>query len=643
MSPHPPLWLAVAFPGLGLALHTRSQPRGEPRPLALVQDGRVLACNAEAEDCGVVPGQRTASALALCPSLRFLEHRPAEEAHLLRQLAEACIAVTPTVVLCPPHGLLLEVGGCLRLFRGQAALRKALRRALKPFAVPAVLAQAPTPKAALALVKSEQAEASLQVMTAADDASDTAHLKERAPSGRPALCIKASQQSARGTREPKDTTADSRRSHAPTQASFSELGDAAPPPALRDYLPLLRAVPVTALPWDEVLQKKLAALHLHTLGDLFDLPRAALSKRLGVAATRYLAQLEGALPDPQTPITIAEEFEATLFFLDGVSQVEGLRFPMKRLLDDFCRFLRQRQLSCARFSWRLAHQDKSRQQIVIGSSRGEPQAARFMQLTELKLEHVLLSAPVEALTLQAREFQPQSDTRLALLPEPGEEDGKALELLDRLRARLGAEACQQIVPGNALRPEAEQQLGAQSSEKKAAQRPGAERRAEPAPSRRGTGTSFGHEAETLSAPARSRAAPPTSHVARPQEVSSGSTRVDTASSSAPENVLVDHHHGSMQQEAALAIDGHPGPALFSETPLRPFWLWPQPQPVRVVDGRLWWQGAFTLLSRPERIALPWWEDGDTRDYYLARHDNSVHYWIYFSREQQAWFCHGVFG
>lgn len=646
MSPHPPLWLAVAFPGLGLALHTRSQPRGEPRPLALVQDGRVLACNVEAEDSGVAPGQRTASALALCPSLRFLEHRPVEEARLLRQLAEACIAVTPTVVLCPPQGLLLEVGGCLRLFRGQAGLRKALRRALKPFALPAVLAQAPTPKAALALVKSAQAAASLQVMTAADAASETAHQKKSAPlAGRPAAAFaEAAEQSARSTREPHGTATNRRRAHAPTQASFAELGDAAPSPALRDYLPLLRAVPVTALPWDEALQKKLAALHLHTLGDLFDLPRAALSKRLGVAATRYLAQLEGALPDPQVAITVAEEFEATLFFLDGVSQVEGLRFPMKRLLDDFCRFLRQRQLSCLRFSWRLAHQDKSRQQIFIGSSRGEPQAARFMQLTELKLEHVVLSAPVEALTLQAREFQPQSDTRLALLPEPGEEDGKALELLDRLRARLGAEACQQIVPGNALRPEAEQRLGIPSAEKKAAPRLGTERRTEPAPPRRGVGTPSGREAETLSAPARSRAVPQATHVMRPQEVpASGGTRSGTVSNLPPGDAPVDRHHATAPHEATLMTDGHPGPALFPETPLRPFWLWPQPQPVRVMDGQLWWQGAFTLLSRPERIALPWWEDGDTRDYYLARHDNGVHYWIYFSREQQAWFCHGVFG
>lgn len=505
-APQPPLWLALAFPDLGLAVHTRAQPPGAaPRPLVLVAEGRVLACNTEAANAGVAPGQRTAGALALCPPLRFLDVQPAEEARLLRQLAETCIAVTPTVVLAPsqglPHALLLEVGGCLQLFRGPAGVTKQLRRCLKPLGVHTVLAQAPTPKAALALVASDQAEASLLL-----------------------------------------------------------------PGGMRDYLPLLRAVPARALPWEPALQKKLEALHLRTLGDLLALPRAALSKRLGVTATRYLAQLLGELPDPQQAITVAEDFEATLFFLDGISHVEGLRFPMKRLLDDFCRFLRQRQLSCSRFQWRFSHFDKSRQQLAIASARGEPQAARFMHLSELKLEHFRISAPVESLTLSAREFQPQSDTRLALLPEPGQEDGKALELLDRLRARLGTEACQLVGAVNSLWPEREQRMG-----------------------------------NTLS---KSAMAQPLL-LPKPQPTS---------------------HHPQTPQ-----------------TPQRPFWLWPEPKALRLVDGQLWWEGAFALLIRPERIALPWWEDDDTRDYYLARHDNGGHYWLYFSQREQAWFCQGLFG
>ncbi|MDP2227145.1 MAG: DNA polymerase Y family protein [Moraxellaceae bacterium] len=483
------LWLAVAFPDLGLAVHTRAQPpEVNARPLALVRDGRVLAGNAVAMAAGIQPGQRTAGAMALCPVLRFLEQLPEEEARLIKRLADSCIAVTPTVVLSPPHTLLLEIEGCLQLFRGLAGVLRQLRRGLRQIEMTYTLALAPTPKAALALVPSAQADASL------------------------ALPLPITHQTCRE---------------------------------------LLAPVPVAVLPWPEPLQRKLAALHLASLGELLALPRAALSKRLGTDCTRYLAQLLGELPDPQTPIIVAEDFQETLFFLDGISQVDGLRFPMKRLLEDFCRFLRQRQWSCARFQWRFAHQDKSRQSLIIASSRGEPQAARFMQLTELKLEHVRISAPVEAITLIATEFHPQSDTRLSLLPDPGQEDTKALELLDRLRARLGAEACQCLHVVDTHRPEAAQHL------------------------------------------------------------------TTTAATAQP-------------------------PTQPDSTP-RPFWLWPEPKPVRVMEGQLWWQGALTLLSRPERISLPWWEASDTRDYYLARHDNGAHYWVFFSWEQHRWFCHGLFG
>jgi len=483
------LWLAIDIPALALAVHTRGQrPGATPPPLAVMLEGRVLACNAEAASEGVMAGQSTVSALALCASLRFLVQLPQEESLLLRQLAEACFALTPSVVLAPPCSLVLEVGGCLQLFGGQAGLYKQLHKRLRHFDLAMVLAQAPTPKAALLLAQSPQADATLRLPL---------------------------------------------------------------PLAMDACLPLLQQVPVACLPWapDLDLHKKMQRLHIQTIGDLLALPRAALTKRLGVAVTNYIAALLGEIPDPQTPLKPAEDFQASLYFLDGISHTEGLRFPMKRLLDDFCRFLRQRQLSCSRFHWRFSHFDKSRQQLLIASARGEPQAARLMRLSELQLENFRISAPIESITLEAREFQVQTDTRLALLPEPGQEDEQALELLDRLRARLGPDACQRLSPKNCLRPEREQGMGSEFTA----------------------------------------------------------------------NVIA----GSRAR--------------------RPFWIWPEAKAMRVMDGQLWWQGAFTRLAGPERIVLPWWEDGDSRDYYVARHDNGGHYWIYFSAKTQAWFCQGLFG
>lgn len=482
------LWLALDLPDLALAVHTRGQPVGESRPLAVVVEGRILTVSPVAAQAGIAPGQSTASALALCPTLRFLERLPEAEAALLAQLAEACFALTPTVVLAPPRSVLLEVGGCLKLFRGQAGLMKQVQKRLRHFGVPLRLGQAPTPKAALLLAQSPQAEASLRLPV---------------------------------------------------------------PLPMSACLPLLQRVPLSCLPWEAELHKKLQRLQFDTLGDLMALSRPALSKRLGTAATQYLARLLGELPDPQTPLKPADTFSASLFFLDGISQVDGLLFPMKRLLTDFCQFLRQHQWSCSRFIWKLHHQDKSRQQILISSALGDPNSARFLSLTELKLEHVQLSAPIEVLTLEAIEFQVQHDTRLSLLPDPGQEDGSAIELLDRLRARLGHDACLRLSPRHEHRPEAAQKA---------------------------------------------------------------------------------------------ARDFLPGDVVQLATKTRrPTWLWPEAKALRVIEDKLWWQGELELLEGPERLCLPWWEDGDTRDYYLARHSNGGHYWLYFSHNNESWFCQGLFG
>lgn len=478
------LWLALDIPQLALAVHTRGQPSDEQPPLAVVIEGRVLSCNTPAADTGVQARQSTASALALCPTLRFLERQEEAEKNLLAQLAEACFALTPTVVLAPPCSVLLEVGGCLQLFRGLTGLRKQLMRRLRQFAVKIAVAQAPTAKAALLLAQSDQGPASAELPATA---------------------------------------------------------------TLPDYLPLLRQVPLFVLPWEADAQKKLQRLHFRYLGELLDLPRPALSKRLGVTATRYLAATLGEIPDPLPPLQPRETFSSSLYFLDGISHSDGLLFPMKRLLNEFCQFLRQRQWTCTRFYWRLRHQDKSRQQILISASRGEPQVARLLSLTELKLENFSISAPIESLTLEAVEFQAQSDTRLSLLPEPGQEDAQALELLDRLRARLGNDACLRVQAQDEHRPEAMQKM-----------------------------------------------------------------RPELSTSAAP--------------------------TTNSE---RPFWLWPEAKSIRIVDGKLWWQGELSIVSGPERILLPWWETKDERrDYFIARHSNGGHYWIYFSEKTMEWFCQG---
>ena len=82
-------------------------------------------------------------------------------AAVLERLALRAERYTPRVSLEPPDGLLLEVKGSLHLFAGVAGLRLAITDECRRLGLPAVVAFAPTPRAALSLARAGRAYAVL--------------------------------------------------------------------------------------------------------------------------------------------------------------------------------------------------------------------------------------------------------------------------------------------------------------------------------------------------------------------------------------------------------------------------------------------------------------------------------------------------
>lgn len=141
------LWLALHFPLLPLEALPLRQPSS-----AVVARGRVLACDAVAVSAGVAPGQKLSTALGLLPGLVVCERDPASEARSLFDLACWGGRFTPAVSLRPP-ALLLEIGGCLRLFGGLGNIVDAVRAGCAEQGWTATSAVAPTPLGALWLAR----------------------------------------------------------------------------------------------------------------------------------------------------------------------------------------------------------------------------------------------------------------------------------------------------------------------------------------------------------------------------------------------------------------------------------------------------------------------------------------------------------
>ncbi|MBL8534474.1 MAG: DNA polymerase Y family protein [Betaproteobacteria bacterium] len=161
------LWLALHLPrlplevfqrGLGQDTITESAAANDPSLLPLVVTAapsvpRVLLPDAPAHRCGIQPGMTLSAAYALAPDLVARPRDLALETAALESLALWAEQFTPAVSLAPPDALLLEIGGCLRLFDGLEALLARVRQGLAQLGFDVSLASAPTPTGALMLAR----------------------------------------------------------------------------------------------------------------------------------------------------------------------------------------------------------------------------------------------------------------------------------------------------------------------------------------------------------------------------------------------------------------------------------------------------------------------------------------------------------
>ena len=148
------LWFALHFPLLPLeALCPRSPSPASGAAAAaagavVVARGRVVACDPSAAGAGVAVGQRLSAALGFAPGLNVCERHEGREKAALESLACWAGSFTPQVSLAPPATLLLEIGGCLRLFGGAPALVAAALSACREQGYTPTWAAAQTPQGA---------------------------------------------------------------------------------------------------------------------------------------------------------------------------------------------------------------------------------------------------------------------------------------------------------------------------------------------------------------------------------------------------------------------------------------------------------------------------------------------------------------
>ncbi len=384
-------WIALHLPTLVLeSLTHRAAPPAAAAapavaaPLAIFEPGgsmpRLVAVDAAARARGVVPGLTLAAALALAPALDARPRQPRRERALLAQLAEACFAFTPRVSLEPPDGLLLEVRGSLGLFGGAAALCEAVQARCGALGLGARLALAPTPLAALALARAGRT-----------------------------LAITGSER----------------------------------------LVGALATLPLALLRWPPPALARLESMGVRSCGEALRLPRAGFARRFGRGILEDLDRLVGRRPDLRRPFVAREAFRGRCEPSFELEHHEAILRHLEPLLANLESFLRSRQAAVCLLRLRLRHRpdphDASARATPLELRLAAPEfaAVRFGALLGEHLARLALPAPVIRIELRSGELQPLAAQSGALW-RPGEHGGggarESPALIERLRARLGADA-----------------------------------------------------------------------------------------------------------------------------------------------------------------------------------------------------------
>ena len=182
---------------------------------------------------------------------------------------------------------------------------------------------------------------------------------------------------------------------------------------------------------------------LHTLGELFKLPDAALGRRCGKDFVHFLKQLLGQRddlrPDYQPPATFSDEY----WFGYEVKVNEELMPAVQQLLQSLCHFLRNTQLQSSEIHWQLIGIDGQIQAVTIRSSSSHSRWENWFQLTRIRFEQLELQGGVEGLALDCEELQAGQLESIDLFTSRQQREPMG-HLLDRLRSRLGLQAIETV-------------------------------------------------------------------------------------------------------------------------------------------------------------------------------------------------------
>jgi len=212
----------------------------------------------------------------------------------------------------------------------------------------------------------------------------------------------------------------------------------------------LAPLPLVVTRWPERSLQLLVTMGVRSLGDCLRLPRDGFVRRFEPRLLTMLDRATGRLPDPRPAFRVRERFAARRDLEPELADTQRLEAVSLPLLDELCVFLRQRGRGVQSIEFRFVHREAPVTRLRLRFVEPVGEAKRIAHMLHERLARLELPQPVRTVRLASGPLVELPVAPTELFVTDRRESGAAVpQLVERLRARLGAEA----VHGLCLVPE----------------------------------------------------------------------------------------------------------------------------------------------------------------------------------------------
>jgi len=220
----------------------------------------------------------------------------------------------------------------------------------------------------------------------------------------------------------------------------------------------LGQISITDTPLEDKLVQRLARCGLHSLRDIWRLPRPDLARRFGPGLVHYLDQLSAQRHAPRRVFSAPDVFKAKYDFEQETNDRQYLLYAAESLLQQARSYLQARISLSEKISFYLLY---ARQQAVtqhglmlnVYAQQGGDTPEHFLpQLREI-LHNQQLERPLIGLELHIDQFRPRTDSTYDLFKKAHRSNENWSGLLGLLFARLGRERVYRLSLCADFRPE----------------------------------------------------------------------------------------------------------------------------------------------------------------------------------------------